>query len=732
LQAPIFQTRWRWTVGRALALLRFSGGRKLAPQLQRMRAEDLLAAAFPMQVGCQDNHGGEDLEIPNHPYVQETMRDCLHEFLDLEGLQRVLQGLETGAITFAAVDTPAPSGLAQEILNVGAFGFLDDAPLEERRSRTVALRAQGNAAGPGVLDPEAVAAVRDEAWPQPETAEELHDLLLSLLWIAATGVAPEWEGWLRELVAHGRVVEHHGGWAAAERVELLRGGGTGDLAGAVWPGVARHFLLGSLPMVARSAGFDSRQETPASAQGVSKLPPVEFAGATPTADEAATARMVGGWMEILGPVTAAELSARLHLSPEAVETALLALEGQGRVFRGQFGWCERGLLARIHRRMVRRLRAEIEPVSPAVYERFLRRWQHLETGTRLHGLSGLAAVIEQMQGYEAAASAWEQTLLPARVADYTPALLDQLCLAGEVGWARLKPMVGSAAANGKRRVAPTRNSPITFFKRADAGWLLPAAGWGQKNGRKLSAAAEQVLATLERRGACFFNDLIEPGLVKSQVEDALWELVAAGVATADGFDNLRAFLDPKRRAGEGRGQMARPRHSAGRWALVREAFIGAGPYAAAPRIPLVSRPAVTARGGMLAPAWGPLGPKSALRSVLGAGPGAAEARDPLVSGPGGTTGGGTGEAELARAELAERQASQWLRRYGVIFKAGLEEESSAVGWYEVLLACRRLEARGEIRGGRFVTGFAGEQYALPQAVEALRAVRKLAPAAAAG
>ncbi|HUX68523.1 MAG TPA: hypothetical protein VMV31_13630, partial [Terriglobales bacterium] len=638
LQAPIFQTRWRWTVGRALALLRFSGGRKLAPQLQRMRAEDLLAAAFPMQVGCQDNHGGEDLEIPNHPYVQETMRDCLHEFLDLEGLQRVLEGLETGAITFAAVDTPAPSGLAQEILNVGAFGFLDDAPLEERRSRTVDLRAQGTSAGPGVLDEAAVEAVRAEAWPQPESAEELHDLLLTLLWMPRAEVAPEWEGWLRELVAHGRVVEHQRGWAAAERAELLRGGGGGELAGAVWPGV-------------------------------------EFAGATPTADEAAAARMVGGWMEILGPVKEAELAERLHLSPVAVETALLALEGQGRVLRGGFGWCERGLLARIHRRMVRRLRAEIEPVSPAVYERFLRRWQHLETGTRLHGLTGLAAVIEQMQGYEAAASAWEETLLPARVADYTPQLLDQLCLSGEVGWARLTPMAAlSAAAAGRRRVTPSRNSPITFFKRRDAGWLLPAAGWGKaKNGRKLSAAAEQVLATLERRGACFFNDLVGPGLVKSQVEDALWELVAAGVATADGFDNLRAFLDPKRRAGEGRGQTARPRHAAGRWALVRELMPTA----------------------------------------------ASEDRH-------------AGEIELAQAELAERQAWQWLRRYGVIFKAGLEEESSAVGWYEVLLACRRLEARGEIRGGRFVTGFAGEQYALPQAVEALRAVRKLAPAAAAG
>jgi ATP-dependent Lhr-like helicase len=641
LQAPIFATRWRWTAGRALALQRFSGGRKLAPQIQRMRAEDLLAAAFPMQVGCQDNHGGEDLEIPHHPYVLETMRDCLHEFLDLDGLREVLRGIESGEIAVAAVDTPAPSGLAHEILNVAPYGFLDEAPLEERRARALDLRAATVAPHPpGELDPAAVAAVCAEAWPQLESAEELHDLLLSLFWMPPDALDPGWRAWLEPLRASGRVLQLRGGWIAAERAPALAGaagaGRSGEapagLAGAVWPGV-------------------------------------EFLGAAPSLEEAVLARMVGGWMEILGPVTEPELAQKLHLSHDDVSTALLALEGQGRVLRGAFGWCERGLLARIQRRMVRRLRAEIEPVAPAVFERFLRRWQHLDVNTRLHGRRGLAAVLEQMQGFEAAASAWEAELLPARVADYAPALLDELCLGGEFAWARISPRKSRLAAGGaSARVTPNRNSPVTFFRRADAAWLLPAAGWqppAQRNGSlRLSPAAAQVLAKLERRGASFFAPLAGDGLVPSQVEDALWELVAAGLATADGFDNLRAFLDPKRRAGQGAGSAARPRHSPGRWTLVQEAAPDAGPPPATPA-----------------------------------------------------------ERELARQALAEQQARQWLRRYGVIFKAGLDAESSALGWYEVLLACRRLEARGEIRGGRFVSGFAGEQYALPQAVEALRILR---------
>lgn len=634
LQAPIFGTRWRWVVGRALALLRFAGGRKLAPQIQRMRSEDLLAAAFPMQLGCQDNHGGEDLSIPGHPYVQETLRDCLHEFLDLGGLREVLADLNRGAITFTCLDSAAPSPLAAEILNVAPYGFLDDAPLEERRSRAVNLRplAAHSQASPGHLEAEAVRLVCAEAAPAPRTADEMHDLLLSLVRLPDVEVQADWRRWLIELASQDRAVRQGDVWIAAERLAWFTHDTAGSTsAGPVWPGV-------------------------------------EFAGAELSSSEAVTVAVVGGWMEFLGPVTLAEVARRLQLDPSDVESAMLALEGQGRVVRGPWlgepAWCERALLARIHRRMVRRLRAEIEPVSPAVFQRFLARWQHLEPSARLHGLSGLEAVLEQLQGLEAPASAWEAVLLPARVAGYEPALLDQLCLGGAFAWARLHPSPSA------RRAIPTRNSPITFFRREDAAWLLPIAGRENQAERPLSPVAAEVADRLQRRGASFFQELTGHGLVASQVEQGLWELVAAGRATADGFDSLRAFLDPKRRAGQGRAGHLRPRHSGGRWSLLS-----------------------------LPPASLPSGPIEA-----------------------------PGEAEAQRAALAERQAKLWLRRYGVLFRLVVEHEASALGWYEVLLACRRLEARGEIRGGRFVSGFAGEQYALPQAVEALSGLRRLEPA----
>lgn len=630
LQAPIFGTRWRWVVGRSLALLRFAGGRKLAPQIQRMRSEDLLAAAFPMQLGCQDNHGGEDLPIPDHPYVQETLRDCLHEFLDLGGLREVLAGLAEGKITFTCLDTAAPSPLAAEILNVAPYGFLDDAPLEERRSRAVNLRplAARSEAAPGHLDADAVRAVCAETEPAPRTADEMHDLLLSLVRLPDAEVRPDWRPWLDDLARQSRAVRQGPGWIAAERQAwFARGAAAAALAGPVWPGV-------------------------------------EFAGAELSSHEAVTVATVGGWMEILGPITVAEISRRLELDLSDTEAAMLALEGQGRVVRGPWlgepAWCERGLLARIHRRMVRRLRAEIEPVTPAVFSRFLARWQHLDPLARLHGLSGLEAVLEQLQGLEAPATAWESSLLPARVADYKPELLDQLCLGGAFAWARLHPSPSA------RRAIPTRNSPITFFRREDAAWLLPVAGWRGQAERPLSPVAAEVAERLQGRGASFFQELTGNGLVPSQVEDGLWELVAAGRATADGFDSLRAFLDPKRRSGQGRSGHPRPRHSGGRWSLL------------------------------------------------------------ALPAPQPTT--GPGEAEAQRAAWAERQAMLWLRRYGVLFRLVVENEASALGWYEVLLACRRLEARGEIRGGRFVSGFAGEQYALPQAVEALRSLRRLQPA----
>ncbi|MGH9535546.1 MAG: DEAD/DEAH box helicase [Terriglobales bacterium] len=613
LQAPLFPTRWRWTVGRALAMLRFSGGRKTPPQIQRMRAEDLLAAAFPRALGCQDNHGG-DLEVPDHPYVREALRDCLHEALDLDGWLAVLRGLESGGIRFRALDRPAPSVFAAEMVNSAPHTYLDDAPLEERRARAVQLRRDGAFAVSAALDPAAVEAVRREAWPGPEGAEELHDVLLSLRWLPRAKTPEDWLGWMQALELTGRVQ-----------------------AGQLGP----------------QAGWR-----------------VDEAVAHPDAVLAAGA--VRGWMEIAGPVSVPDLAAQLGLPTQAVADALLALEADGQVLRGCFTgppdcpeeWCDRRLLARIHRRTLHRLRAEIEPVDPDVWRRFLARWQHAEPETRLSGAAGLSVVLRQLQGWEAAAEDWERAILPARVRDYDPADLDLLCLSGELGWGRLWPPA-AAPTGARRRRRPARNAPMAFFRREDAGWLLPPSS----DARRFSTAAEAVVGWLSHRGALFFADLArlaaagEGGgekLVASQVEDALWELAAVGQVTADGFDNLRALLDPKRRRGEGHGRAARPRHSAGRWSLLSR-----------PAMPLPAR--------------------------------------------------GTPE----EAALAERLLEQLLRRYGVLFRAAVERERLLVGWYALLQAARRWEARGLARGGHFVRGFSGEQFALPEAVEALRAARRL-------
>ncbi len=677
LQSPLFPTRWRWNLGRSLALARWSGGHKIPPQLLRMRSEDLLAAVFPAAVGCQDNHDG-DLEVPDHPYVAETLRDCLEEALDATRLEQTLSAMERGEIQLTAVDTPAPSVFAHELLNLAPYGFLDDAPLEERRARAVSLRQTlPPELGAGMLDQDAITAVQQEAWPEPSDAEEFHDLLLSLIWLPAAA-ASVWQNWLEILRAQGRVLSGnlpasdgsvHKGWLAWER------------------------------------------QAAAQALGVQLVPAdSQTAGANPETavdSETAWADLLRGWAEITGPFSVAEMAARLGAPAGAIESAALRLENDGVLLRGFFRarlnpagpeleFCERRLLARIHRRTLNRLRAEIEPVTPAVLLRFLFRWQHVEPGTRLHGVQGLAQVLAQLQGFEAAAAAWESDILPARLADYDPAWLDQLCLSGETAWARLSPPAGVVAGvretHARKRVLPTRISPVTFFARSQAASVLACAGWPY-DGIALSPAARRVLAVLESRGACFFTDLAarlgaapdagsdpaadstEGPLMKSELEQALWELSAAGLVTADGFDNLRALFDARRRGGSGRAKTARPRHSSGRWSRLAD----------------------------LAPEL------AAAKSAL--------PHDGLA------------RADQAQKN-AERQARQLLARYGVMFKSLLARESaafSAFSWRDLLLACRRLEARGEIRGGRFVSGFTGEQFALPEAVEALRAVRRLPP-----
>ena len=522
LPSPMFSSRWRWNGQRFLALLRFLGGRKVPANIQRMRADDLLAAVFPDRAACPENLGGEDVRLPDHPLVNETISDCLHEAMDIDGLRHVLRGIRDGSIATVAVDTAEPSKFSHEILNAAPFAYLDDAPLEERRARAVQLRSTMRtdvSRGAGTLDPDAIASVIADVWPVVRDADELHDALLTLV---ALSPIPDWQRFFDDLATAGR---------AASRITA---------GGAYW--VATE----------KSPVFD----------------------AVHAGDADAVTETVRGWMESIGPSTAEALAQRLSLPSAAVEDAMARLEMQGQVLRGSFTpgaageWCNRRVLARIHRTMLATLRKEIEPVSTARHERFLSVWQHRAPGTQLHGVDGTVHVIRQLQGLEFPASAWESEVLPQRVARYHRDYLDKLCASGEVMWGRLSPHPAfeQTARTRNRRVRPTRVAPISLFLREDAHWLVPARAGDHP---ALSAAARSVLEAIGRCGASFFLDLVrETGRLASEVEDGLWELVAAGLVTADGFDNLRALIDPRRRLGRGNKHRGRPRNAPGRWALL--------------------------------------------------------------------------------------------------------------------------------------------------------------------
>jgi ATP-dependent Lhr-like helicase len=652
LDSPIFATRWRWDANRALALLRFQNGKKVPAQIQRMRSDDLLASVFPDAAACFENIQGER-QIPDHPLVGEVMKDVLTEAMDIDGLKHVLNGLADGRIRCLAVDTPVPSQFSHEILNANPYAFLDDAPLEERRARAVQMRRmlpESVLEEVGGLDPAAIAQVREEAWPDVRDADELHDVLHTLVALPAiaTNFNPnEWKFYFEQLVAEGRAASATCGgkvcWVAAER--------------------ARTFSL-----LFPEARFEREL--------------VEVEAKVPTRDDALLT-FVTGWMSHLGPTTATQLAETLGIPASEISGALLRMEASGTVLRGNFSgaasragapapheteWCERRLLARIHRLTVATLRKQIEPVTAAQFMQWLLRWQHVAAGTQVSGERGTLEVLRQLQGFEIPANAWERQVLARRIVDYDPKWLDQLCLTGAVGWGRLSPHpatldsnvsrgteTGAGVSTRHRRVIPTSVAPITFFVREDADWMTPrhpGAELSENNG--LSHGAQRVLDFLRQRGASFFVDIVRgTDKLKAEIETALWELVAAGLVTADGFDNLRSLIDPKRRAGQGSGRTTRPRHNAGRWALLHADEV-------------VERP----------------------RAV---------------------------------------EAACWmlLRRYGIVVRDVLAREANLPLWRELLGAFRRLEDRGEIRGGRFVDGFLGEQFALPVAVESLRAMRKL-------
>lgn len=649
LDAPMFTTRWRWNATTALALPRFRGGKKTPPQLQRMFAEDLGGLVFPDQRACLENIVG-DREIPDHPLVRQTIDDCLHEAMDIEGLERVLGALERGEIRAVARDLPTPSPLAQEILTARPYTYLDDAPLEERRTQAVMARRwidPESASDLGQLDPDAIQRVRDEVWPEAVNTDELHDALVVLGFVTAQE-GQRWHTYMQDLIQSGRATVMHNVpnqtalWIAVERLPQFQ------------------------------AVFGPMHLEPAVA------PPPEYL----TQDwnrETALVEIVRGRLEGVGPVTAAALAAPLDLTECDIDAALLALEGEGFALRGRFTagttgteWCERRLLARIHRYTLKRLRQEIEPVSSADFMRFLFHWQRLETDLRGAGPEALTVIIEQLEGFEAQAAAWESDILPCRLNDYEPSWLDSLCLAGRAVWARLTPRApGKDPGTG-----PVRTTPIALLTRRHLALWNNLAGERSDEPSGLTPSARTVAEYLAAHGASFFDDLAgSVRLLPSQLEDALGELVAAGRVSADGFSGLRALLTPadKRRALTGRRRgLASGLADAGRWTLLKR------------------KPAATSHEHAAQPhSWSNV------------------EHDP---------------------DTVEFIARTLLRRYGVVFRKLLEREASWLPpWRELLWTYRRLEARGEIRGGRFVAGFSGEQYALPEAVGSLRDIRRQTP-----
>jgi len=684
LAAPMWEIRWRWNASRALAVPRRRGGKKIPAQLQRMNADDLLCAVFPDQVACAENLPGGNIEVPDHPLIRQTVKDCLEEAMDIEGLEALLASIERGEKTLIARDVIEASPLAQEILNARPYAFLDDAPLEERRTRAVFQRRwldPETASDLGALDLAAIERVRDEVWPDVGNADELHDALVELGFLTADeGRAAGWEQYLNELAANRRAAV----FASVQNTSVQSTGFSRVVPSRVVPSNNENAFTASTPEQPSKAGTLNTRG-PSLWVAAERLPqlitifpnvttephivaPESLANVGWT-DDRALVEILRGRLEGLGPQTTADLGESLGLPAYTIEAALLRLEAEGFVMRGRFTpgvevteWCARRLLARIHSYTLNRLRQEIEPVASADFVRFLFAWQKLSPEHQVEGPESLAALISQFEGFEAAAAAWEGEILPARMIDYDPAWLDALCLSGQVMWARL-----TTPRSGPERLkssGPVRTTPIALLNRKSLSlWapLFPQTDAAQIN---LSSAAESVYEYLSKRGASFFTDLMDGvSLLESQLEDALGELVACGLVTADSFTGLRALLTPSNKRTN--SAMKRKR---------REAVYG---MANAGRWSLLSREAKPANGRV--------------------------AYD---------------------RETVEKIARILLRRYGVVFKRLLEREGLPLPWRELLRMYHRLEARGEIRGGRFVSGFSGEQFALPEAIGMLRAIRR--------
>ena len=647
LAAPMFQVRWRWNVTRVLAVLRNQAGKKVPPHLQRFRSDDLLAAAFPETVGCLENHQG-DVEIPDHPLVRQTIHDCLTEAMDVERWVDVLREVQEGDVHLTACDSREPSPFCYELLNASPYAFLDDAPLEERRTRAVATRRGFTAEDVrdlARLDPDAIAAVRQEAWPLVRDSDELHDALLGMMLLAPDEGAP-WRPWFAALVDAGRATTINAG-------DLQFG-----IAAEAWPAMRALF-----PFATMAPQVDL---------------PLDLEKTVDRQD--ALGEVLRGRLQVCGPVTGQDLAQEYGIPVNQINASLEALEGRGIVLRGRFEefstkkddvadiqWCDRRLLARIHRRTMDGLRRRIKPVSPEEFVRFLARHHRLTRDSRRAGQVGVRKAVSELQGFDLPAGLWEPAVLAARVDQYDPQWLDQLFLAGEVTWGRLRWQ--HRDEEKKFRAAITRAMPISLILRSELAWLLPRndaeATDREKvaSGHGLSSRANRAFAALRSKGALFFAELAAvTELLPTELEEALCELAAAGLVTSDAFTPIRGMVAARRS----------------------------------------SRHRQTRRAGISGVAASAIGAPSGRWSCF----------------PG----------HLGSLPDNEQRVENWcrllLRGYGVVFRDLLTRESAASAWRELVHTYRRMELRGDVRGGRFVSGVGGEQFADEAVIEPLRSMRE--------
>lgn len=637
LDAPVFGIRWRWNASRALAVTRRTAGKKIPAQLQRMQAEDLVAQVFPDQLACLENIAG-DREIPDHPLVNQTIYDCLYEAMDIEGLENLLQKIKSKKVRLVARDLKEPSPLAYEIITARPYAFLDGAPIEERRTLAIRNRrwlSPAEAGDIGRLDPQAIEAVREEAWPKPENADELHDALLLSGFL--TEKEAEGDGTDRKIYFEELVIENRATKLVLSDSELL------------W--VATE----NLPYIMKV--YPQKRIKPISVD--------ERLFLDVSSEKDPLTEIIRGRLEITGPVTAENLASLMQLPVETINHALYRLESEGFVIRGNFSgvpgieWCERRLLARIHRYTIKKLRSEIQPVSSADFMRFLFAWHRMEPDNLPQGPLALENILQKLEGFEAPAAAWEGDILPSRVADYDYQWLDMLCAVGKISWGRFRPSVSTE--NERRIATPVKNTPISFVNRKHLNiWKKRQSAIVNSLTGMLSPRAKQVYDVLRSHGAQFFDDLISiTRLFKSQAEDALGELISAGLVTSDSFTGLRALLVPdkyKTIAGGRRNTEMFTMGFAGRWSI--------------------------------------------LTNVV--------------------------ENDILYGSPEETETIAWalLRRYGILFRKLAENEDLAPPWRELVRVLRLLELQGQIRGGRFIDGVWGEQFALPEAITELRQIVK--------